>query len=189
MRSARNLRAEAQVTTDRSLPSFDNHYSNGVLMENWQEGRIYDACGRKFTLAMDRPVGVSHSMYTTDYTNPGRTSPQPMMRRRGLGKELMFGEGKPATFDGVPTSTTYGETQRHLIHSKNGKPRRSPRQMDATFGESGWRTFSESSTVASNCPTADEDNFGRFSSTKAVMDLPVECYHFQRQMACHEMSQ
>ncbi|ESL09422.1 hypothetical protein TRSC58_02855 [Trypanosoma rangeli SC58] len=182
MRSERNLRGAAQATTDRSLPSFDNHYNNGVLIDNWQEGRIYDESGRKFTLAMDHPVGPSCTVYKADYTNQGITSLQPMMRPRGLGKELIFGEGKTTTLEWIPTSTTYGETQQHFINSKYGTPHRSTGQLITTVGEIYGHTFSDSPKAAQRYSTADEDNYGRFNSTKTRMDIPVETYHFQRQM-------
>ncbi|RNF03572.1 hypothetical protein TraAM80_05731 [Trypanosoma rangeli] len=189
MRSASNLRAAAQEATDRSLPSFDNHYNNGVLIDNWQEGRIYDESGRKFTLAMDHPVGPPCTVYKADYSNQGRTSLQPMMRPRGLGKELILGEGKTTTLEWIPTSTTYGETQQHFINSKYGRSRRSTGQLNTTVREIYGHTFSDSPNASKQCSTADEDNYGRFNTTKTVMDIPVESYHFQRQMAQNQKPQ
>ncbi|ORC90435.1 uncharacterized protein TM35_000082330 [Trypanosoma theileri] len=167
---------------DRSLPSFDNHYNNGVLIENWQESRIYDATGRLFTLAMDHQVGPSTSIYASDYVKPEASSNAPMMRRRGLGKELMFGTGKPTTFEGVPTSTTYGASQRTAITSNYKTSSCSPTKNKTSFDGIPQRTFSDQHSKGTANPTADDNIYGHFSTTKTMMDAPVECYQFQRNM-------
>ncbi|EAN83447.1 hypothetical protein, conserved [Trypanosoma cruzi] len=187
MKSQKKFSMVRHVNNDRSPPFFDNHYGNGVLIENWQEGRIYDACGRKFTLAMDNSVGPKRSTYTSDYTNPGRTLLQPMMRRRGLGKALMFGEGNSTVFKSEPTSTTYGETQRHLIDSRYGTSHRAKDRLNNTMGGLSKQNFKGTTMPKTLKPTADEELYGNFSSTKAAMDLPIECFHFQRQMAYNKV--
>ncbi|EAN81584.1 hypothetical protein C3747_19g300 [Trypanosoma cruzi] len=188
MKSPKKFSVVGHANNDRSLPFFDNHYGNGVLIENWQEGRIYDACGRKFTLAMDNSVGPKRSTYTSDYTNPERTLLQPMMRRRGLGKALMFGEGNSTVVKSEPTSTTYGETQRHLIDSRYGTSHRAKDRLNNTMGGLSRQNFKGTTMPKTLKPTADEEIYGNFSSTKAAMDLLIECFHFQRQMAYNEMS-
>ncbi|KAH9578172.1 hypothetical protein LSM04_006817 [Trypanosoma melophagium] len=168
--------------SDRGLPSFDNHYNNGVLIENWQESRIYDASGRLFTLAMEHPVGPSTSVYTNDYVKPEKTSNAPMMRRRGLEKELMFGSGKPTTFEGVPRSTTYGASQHPAITSNYRISNCLSKQKSATFDGTPRMTFSGQHYTGTVQPTADDNIRGHFSTTKTMMDIPVECYQFQRNM-------
>ncbi|KAH8606210.1 hypothetical protein ERJ75_000031700 [Trypanosoma vivax] len=166
----------------RELPSFDNHYGSGVLIDSWYDTRIYEAQGG-FTLAMDPPGRLPCSVYKDDYTDPGATAIQPMMRRRGLGKDLMFGTGMGAGFGGEPTSLEYGATQRQLIDARH--PRRALRAHEHNDTISGNPRYGLSShnTIPMQHPTAHEEMENRFATSKQVMDTSVEHYHFQRQMA------
>ncbi|KEG14013.1 hypothetical protein DQ04_00671160 [Trypanosoma grayi] len=167
---------------DRNLPYFDNHYNSGVLIDNWRDNRIYEADGRAFTLAVDHTTGPSLSMYKSDFTDPGEPSVQPMMRRRGLGKELMFSNGNSMAFDGAPTSSQYGASQRHMIDTKYGKPASSRLKTDGSTESAELSTFAPTTSVGTTRNKADDNPYANFCSTKAIMDLTVACHQFQRQI-------
>nr|CCC94108.1 unnamed protein product [Trypanosoma congolense IL3000] len=165
----------------RTLPSFDNHYNSGVLVDNWFDTRINEAHG-SFTVAVDDQLPPSCSVYKEDFVGPGSTAIRPMMRNNGLGKELILGDGVHEFSGTTPTSSEYGATQRHLIDSKYGKSTLRRQEALGTAHGTSRIALTGSYSRSINQTTIDDRLIEQHMTTKKAMDIPIECYHVQRQM-------
>lgn len=104
----------------RELPNFDNHYSNSTLIDTWREDRwCHDSTGARlpFTLSginakqqeiENQKWSKIPSTYQEAFDTGPWSSPTPMTRPHGLGKELLLGTGEDLDFHGIPTSWDYG---------------------------------------------------------------------------------